>query len=154
MKDSPFFNTDLKPRINLWGEDMVGPEQGMFSPVRVVNEKYNDVDEFLVKAGLGIPMPKNNIGGIPMAQDEYYDYIKFINIDDDGDGESDLLQELQSLVNDPDFLSLLPGEQLEEMNSVVTQYKQTGKDLFLLNNPSFNAKVEGLKEKIKVRGKR
>jgi hypothetical protein len=154
MKDSPFFNTDLKPRINLWGEDMVGPEQGMFSPVRVVNEKYNDVDEFLVKAGLGIPMPKNNIGGIPMAQDEYYDYIKFINIDDDGDGESDLLQELQSLVNDPDFLSLLPGEQLEEMNSVVTQYKQTGKDLFLLNNPSFNAKVEGLKEKIKVRGRR
>jgi len=133
---------------------MVGPEQGMFSPVRVVNEKYNDVDEFLVKAGLGIPMPKNNIEGIPMTQDEYYDYIKFINIDDDGDGESDLLQELQSLVNDPDFLSLLPGEQLEEMNSVVTQYKQTGKDLFLLNNPSFNAKVEALKEKIKVRGKR
>ena len=40
------------------------------------------------------------------------------------------------------------------MNSVVTQYKQTGKDLFLLNNPSFNAKVEALKEKIKVRGKR
>jgi len=154
MKDSPFFNTDLKPRINLWGENMVGPEQGMFSPVRVVNEKYNDVDEFLVKAGLGIPMPKNNIEGIPMTQDEYYDYIKFINIDDDGDGESDLLQELQSLVNDPDFLSLLPGEQLEEMNSVVTQYKQTGKDLFLLNNPSFNAKVEALKEKIKVRGKR
>lgn len=154
MKDSPFFNTDLKPRINLWGEDMVGPEQGMFSPVRVVNEKYNDVDEFLVKAGLGIPMPKNNIGGIPMTQDEYYDYIKFINNDDDGDGESDMLQELQSLVNDPDFLSLLPGEQLDEINSVVTQYKQTGKDLFLLNNPSFNAKVEALKEKIKVRGKR
>ena len=154
MKDSPFFNTDLKPRINLWGEDMVGPEQGMFSPVRVVNEKYNDVDEFLVKAGLGIPMPKNNIGGIPMTQDEYYDYIKFINNDDDGDGEGDMLQELQSLVNDPDFLSLLPGEQLDEINSVVTQYKQTGKDLFLLNNPSFNAKVEALKEKIKVRGKR
>jgi len=154
MKDSPFFNTDLKPRINLWGEDMVGPEQGMFSPVRVVNEKYNDVDEFLVKAGLGIPMPKNNIGGIPMTQDEYYDYIKFINNDDDGDGEGDMLQELQSLVNDPDFLSLLPGDQLDEINSVVTQYKQTGKDLFLLNNPSFNAKVEALKEKIKVRGKR
>lgn len=154
MKDSPFFNPELKPRLNLWGETMVGPEQGMFSPVRVMNEKFNDVDEFLVKAGLGIPMPKNNIGGIPMTQDEYHDYIKYINMDENNNGESDLLEELSTLVNDAEFQSLLPGDQLNEMKSIVEQYKQTGRDLFLLNNPDFNAKVEALKEKVKVRGKR
>jgi hypothetical protein len=133
---------------------MVGPEQGMFSPIRVMNEKYNDVDEFLVKAGLGISMPKNKIGGIPMTQDEYSDYIGFINVDEDGSGESDMLEALQDLVNDVDFQNLLPGDQLNEMNGIVRQYKETGRELFLLENPDFNAKVEDLKQKIKERGKR
>lgn len=154
MKNSPFFNPNLKPRVNLWNEVMVGPEQGMFSPIRVMNEKYNDVDEFLVKAGLGIPMPKNKIGGIPMTQDEYSDYIAFINIDEDGNGESDMLEALQDLVNDVDFQNLLPGDQLDEMNGIVRQYKETGRELFLLENPDFNARVEDLKQKIKERGKR
>ena len=133
---------------------MVGPEQGMFSPIRIMNEKYNDVDEFLVKAGLGISMPKNNIGGIPMTQDEYSEYIGYINIDEDGDGESDLLQEVSDLVNNADFQDLLPGDQMSEINSIVDQYKQTGRDLFLSNNTSFNDKVENLKEKIKEKGRR
>ena len=154
MKDSPFFNTDLKPRVTLWNEPMVGPEQGMFSPIRIMNEKYNDVDEFLVKAGLGISMPKNTIGGIPMTQDEYSEYIAYINTDEDGDGESDLLQELSDLVNNVDFQDLLPGDQMSEINSIVDQYKQTGRDLFLSNNTSFNDKVENLKEKIKEKGRR
>ena len=119
-----------------------------------MNEKYNDVDEFLVKAGLGIPMPKNKIGGIPMTQDEYSDYIAFINIDEDGNGESDMLEALQDLVNDVDFQNLLPGDQLDEMNGIVRQYKETGRELFLLENPDFNARVEDLKQKIKERGKR
>jgi hypothetical protein len=126
----------------------------MFSPIRIMNEKYNDVDEFLVKAGLGISMPKNNIGGIPMTQDEYSEYIGYINIDEDGDGESDLLQELSDLVNNADFQDLLPGDQMSEINSIVDQYKQTGRDLFLSNNTSFNDKVENLKEKIKEKGRR
>jgi hypothetical protein len=99
-------------------------------------------------------MPKNTIGGIPMTQDEYSEYIAYINTDEDGDGESDLLQELSDLVNNVDFQDLLPGDQMSEINSIVDQYKQTGRDLFLSNNTSFNDKVENLKDKVKERGKR
>ena len=76
------------------------------------------------------------------------------SFDEDGNGESDMLEALQDLVNDVDFQNLLPGDQLDEMNGIVRQYKETGRELFLLENPDFNARVEDLKQKIKERGKR
>lgn len=153
-KASPYYNPNLKPRLNLFGEPMEGPEMGVFSPIKIKNAKFSRLDDFLLKVGLGISMPKYYIDGIKLTSDEYHDYIKLINTDYDGDGISDMLYALDQQVQDPVFLEMLPGDQFNMLNDIVSEYKMSGKEEFLSTNPDFRAKTEALKEKIKIRGKR
>jgi hypothetical protein len=157
MKASPFFNPDLKERLNLWGETLKGPETGMLSPIRVMDEKFNKVDDELLKLGLGLQMPRAFIGGIPMSQDEYYDYIKLLNKDRDGSGKSDLLEQLERTidpVSNPNYSKLLPGEKIDLLRGVLQEYNQIAREEFLLENKGFNDKVNKLKEKIDKQGKK
>jgi hypothetical protein len=157
MKASPFFNPDLKERLNLWGETLKGPETGMLSPIRVMDEKFNKVDDELLKLGLGLQMPRAFIGGIPMSQDEYYDYIKLLNKDRDGSGKSDLLEQLERTidpVSNPNYSKLLPGEKIDLLRGVLQEYNQIAREEFLLENKNFNDKVNKLKEKIDKQGKK
>ena len=157
MKASPFFNPDLKPRLNLWGEILEGPETGVLSPIRVMDEKFNKVDDELLKLGLGLQMPRAFIGGIPMSQDEYYDYIKLLNKDRDGSGKSDLLEQLERTidpVSNPNYSKLLPGEKIDLLRGVLQEYNQIAREEFLLENKGFNDKVNKLKEKIDKQGKK
>ena len=151
MHQSPFFNADLEPRLNLWGEVMVGPEQKMFSPIRVTNEKYNRVDRMLVELGLGIQMPRAFIGGIPMTSEEYHTIIRYMN-DDNGYGT--MLEEIEEFMDVDEFDDLLPGDKLSGIKSIISARKQMAIQLFLSENEEFNDKVELLKEKIKLKGKR
>ena len=158
MFKSPFFNTDLEKKLNLWGEPIEGPEFNMFSPIRVKNTKYKKVDEMLVKLGFGIAMPRAYIDGVPMNQTEYNQYIRFINIDNDGNGESDLLQNLNELVLSSEFIDLAitnADEAMAQIQAEVREAKQIAKDLFLQTNTEFNARVNEVnnikKERVKKR---
>jgi hypothetical protein len=158
MFKSPFFNTDLERKLNFWGEPVEGPEFNMFSPIRVKNTKYKKVDEMLVKLGFGIAMPRAYLDGVPMNQTEYNQYIKFINLDADGNGESDLLQNLNALVLSAEFIELSltdADEAMRQIQSEVSEAKQNAKDLFLQTNTKFNARVNEVnkikKERVKNR---
>lgn len=153
MHQSPFYNPELEVRVNLWGEEMQGPEMNVFSPIRVSKEKYNRVDDWLVKLGLGIPMPKAFIGGIPLTSEEYKGIIKYMNSDIDGDGT--MLDEMLDLIdNDDDWEEMLPGDKLQALKDIVSNRKQLAIENFLADNPTFNDKVELLKERVNRKGKR
>jgi len=126
MHQSPFYNPELEERVNLWGEVMVGPEMNVFSPIRTQKEKYNRVDDWLVKLGLGIPMPRAFISGIPLTSEEYKSIIMYMNSDIDGDG----------------------------LKNIVSNRRSLAEENFLNNNPTFNDKVELLKERVNRKGKR
>jgi len=76
------FNSDLPPRLNLWGEEMMtgtGAGWEMVSPIRIKNTKYAPVDEELVSLGQGIPMPTKKIDGVLLNAVQYNDIITFMN---------------------------------------------------------------------------
>ena len=158
MFKSPFFNTDLEKKLNLWGEPIEGPEFNILSPIRVKNTKYKKVDEMLVKLGFGIAMPRAYMDGVPMNQTEYNQFIRFINVDNDGNGESDLLQNLNELVLSSEFIDLAitdADEAMAQIQGEVREAKQIAKELFLQTNPKFNARVNEVntikKERVKKR---
>lgn len=149
---SPFFNPDLEVRLNLWGEELEGPEANVFSPVRVQKEKYNRVDDWLVKLGLGIPMPRAFIGGLPLTSQEYKTIIISMN-EDMGDGT--MLDQLLDIIdNNKDWQDALPGDKLKVLKDVVSARKQAAVAKFLEGNPNFNANVELIKERIRETGKK
>ena len=154
MLQSPFFNEELRPRLNFWGETMQGPEQGVFSPIRVKNTKFKKVDEMLVKLGFGISMPKAYISGIPMNQDEYFQYIKLMNKDDN------MLNDLNDLVLSTDFIDLSiaePDAALNDIRNIVEGYRQEAEEMFLTDPKNKNflsrkQKIDNLKkERVKER---
>tara|TARA_S200002703_G_scaffold67759_1_gene58889 strand:- start:1532 stop:4399 length:2868 start_codon:yes stop_codon:yes gene_type:complete len=151
MHQSPFYNAELEPRLNLWGEEMVGPEQNMFSPIRVTKEKYNRVDDLLVELNLGIAMPRAFIGGIPLTAEEYHTIIRYTN-EDYGDGN--MLDEMLELMDEEEFDELLPGDKLEGLRTIVSARTLIAKQRFLEENENFNDKVELLKSKINLKGKK
>ena len=112
----------------------------------------------LVKLGFGLAMPRAFMDGVPMNQTEYNQYIRFINVDNDGNGESDLLQNLNALVLSAEFIELSltdATEAMRQIQSEVSEAKQVAKDLFLQTNPKFNARVNEInkikKERVKNR---
>ena len=153
MHQSPFFNPELEERVNLWGEVMVGPEMNVFSPIRTQKEKYNRVDDWLVKLGLGIPMPRAFISGIPLTSEEYKSIIMYMNSDIDGDGT--MLDEMLDMIdNDQDWNDMQPGDKLKALKNIVSNRRSLAEENFLNNNPTFNDKVELLKERVNRKGKR
>ena len=144
MYTSPFFNTDLEKKLNFWGEPIEGPEFNMFSPIRVKNTKYKKVDEMLVKLGFGISMPRAYIDGVPMNQNEYNQYIRLINMDANNNGESDVLEQLNTLVLSAEFIDLAITDAdaaMQQIQSIVNEAKATARDEFLRTNEKFNSRV-------------
>ena len=109
----------------------------------------------LVKLGFGLAMPRAFMDGVPMNQTEYNQYIRFINVDNDGNGESDLLQNLNALVLSAEFIDLAITDADEAMAQIQSEVKRLNncKDLFLQTNPKFNARVNEVnkikKERVK-----
>ena len=78
----PWFNDDLPPRLNLWGqEEMAG--NGWFAemllPTRVSKENYSFVDDYLASLSSPINMPSPRIQGVELTANQYHDYIKLYN---------------------------------------------------------------------------
>ena len=154
MLNSPFFNPELKPKVTLWGQEMKGPEGSWLSPIRIKQSEFNDVDDYLVSIGLGIPMPRGVIQGINMTSDEYYDFIMLMNVDKDQSGFSDMLEKVQAEINKPSFQAKDMEAQINKLRSIVNEARENAKKIFLSENDGFNSRVETLKDRIKHRGKK
>ena len=151
---NPWFNENIEPRLNLWAEVMQGPERGVISPIKITNEKFNRVDDYLFEHGFGLPMPRSYLGGLIMTGLEYNAYIQFINIDLNKNGESDMLEEMNAIIDTKVFLDLELGDQLGELTSILNFHKQQGKELFYIEYPAFKARVDNIKDIIQSTGKR
>jgi len=155
LKQSPFFNPDLPPRLNLWGEQMLGPEQGVFSPLKITKIKgYKRVDDWLQTFGLGMSMPKNKIDGIAMSAEQYNALIMFMNEDNDNNGISDMLQEMDAKFDDTEFQMLPLGEQLGDLNAIKSKYFKNAKKKLYAADPALKNSVDNLAERIKIQGKK
>ena len=89
-----------------------------------------------------------------MTGPEYNAYIQFINIDLDKSGESDMLEEMNAIIDTKVFLDLDLGDQLGELMSILNFHKQQGKELFYIEYPAFKARVDNIKDIIQSTGKR
>ena len=152
---SPFFNPNLEKRLNLWGEELVGPEMNYLSPIRIRDGKYNLVDEWLVKFNLGLSMPRASIDGLDLTAEEYNEYIRYINQEDERTGLT-MLDQMANAVQSDAFLELdgRLGDQLEILRTILRVRKQAAKGMFLANNPEFHTATLNLKEKIATTGKK
>jgi len=151
---SPFYNNNLKPRLNLWGEDMKGPEGGVISPFKVQNERYNKVDDKLLQLGLGLSMPRATIAGIALSSDQYHDYLTFLNDDSKDMGNITMLDEMEEEIDRKGFDDLLPKDQIDDLNSILSDRKSVAKQMILEKYPELNARIEEIKEQIMLRGRR
>ena len=145
---SPFFNVNLLPRLNLWGEEMKGPEMNFYSPIRVMDEKYNKVDDELLKLGFGLTMPKARIEGIQLSQEQYYSYIKFINSSSDEMGGETMLQEMRNFIDSDSYYDMDIGLRKSEFNAILSYRKDAAKTLLKEKYPSLANMIER-KKKIK-----
>ena len=155
MKQSPFFNPDLPPRLNLWGEQMVGPEQGVFSPLKVMKVKgYKRVDDWLQTFGLGMSMPRNKLDGIAMSSQQYNALIMFMNEDNDNNGISDMLQEMDALFDSSEWNMLSLGDQLDDMKAIKQKHFKRAKKLLYAADPALKNAVDNLDERVNIQGKK
>ena len=155
MKQSPFFNPDLPPRLNLWGEQMVGPEQGVFSPLKVMKVKgYKRVDDWLQTFGLGMSMPRNKLDGIAMSSEQYNALIMFMNEDNDNNGISDMLQEMDALFDSSEWNMLSLGDQLDDMKAIKQKHFKRAKKLLYAADPALKNAVDNLDERVNIQGKK
>ena len=100
LSRNPFFSKDVPNNLNLWAEEMKSCENGLWcfiSPIRVIDSKYNEVDEEMVRLGLGVPMPKKTQRGIMLNAEQYNRLIMEMNfIDHDG---MNMLDEMSWLIS-------------------------------------------------------
>ncbi len=82
----PFFNDDLPPRLNLWGEPVQsgqGKVYEMFTPLRISTEQMSYVDSELVSIGSTISMPSRVMSlentKIELTPDQYNEFIGYYN---------------------------------------------------------------------------
>jgi hypothetical protein len=150
---SPFFNADLLPRLNLWGEDMKGPEMNAYSPIRVMDEKFNDVDDELLRIGFGLTMPNARVEGIQLSQEQYYDYIKLINSNDEQMGGITMLDQMRELMDTPGYDDLDNGIKQSEFNAILNARKSDARILLKQRYPALANMIDRKKEVIKRTGR-
>jgi hypothetical protein len=157
QKNSPFFNKDLPPKLNLWGENVMGAEGTVISPFKVTNTTFNDVDDYLFKRGFGLRMPNRKMQGIYLSVEEYQDYIKLINDPEwsgSGEHEPKLLNELQEMINSDGFLDLPIGAQRDAVTGLYGAFKRSGRERFLNKYPAIRDVIRKQDEVYRQTGKR
>ena len=157
-RQSPFFNPDLKPALNLWGEEMVGPEQGIINPIKILHKQgYNQVDDWLQTHGLGMSMPSKKFKRyIAMDGEQYHTLITLMNKEYNG---KTMLSEMQEKMNSTTWLKYqnapggpLLGKQLDMLEGVKQKYiEKANKELVLLY-PQLETAIMNIDAKIERTG--
>ncbi|MEC6998262.1 MAG: hypothetical protein VXW88_02670, partial [Pseudomonadota bacterium] len=150
---NPFFNAEIEPRLNLYGEVMkagTGAGWEFVSPIRVQNTKYNTVDRELTELGLGIPMPRKKIDGVLLNATQYNQIIKYMNIDragrvpgdDDYDAADGMLGDLMRMILSSEYKSLPTKEdKRNQLNKIVSDRRGNAIDRLRAEDSYLNTKI-------------
>lgn len=159
MSRNPYFNSDLPPRLNLWGEPMMagkGVGWEAISPIRITEAKYSGIDRELVRLGDGISMPGKKMDGVLLSAEEYNRLVLLMNMDnsnrvpgDEGYDESEgMLADLNDTINRPYYARIqYDSEKIDELRTIVSARRTDAKEILLSENPDLAAKIEARRKK-------
>ena len=157
-RQSPFFNPDLKPALNLWAEEMVGPEQGIISPIKIINKKgFNQIDDWLRTYGLGLSMPSKKFKRyVAMDGEQYRTLIQLMNNEYNG---KTMLSEMQDKMSSQTWLKYennvggpLLGKQLDLLQAIKEKYLEKANKELVLLYPQLETAINNIDERIEKTG--
>lgn len=166
---NPFFNDNLPPALNLWGEKLMagkGVGYEMISPIRIQDAKYSGVDKEIIRLGAGLSMPRRTIDGVRLSAEQYNRLIMLSaktdyagrmppEYDEDGklisghpeyvDGQT-LLDELQEEIYSPTYSQMVSDtDRIEELRTILSHRNTDARAALLQEYPELAAKIEALK---------
>lgn len=143
---NPFFSKDVEPRLNLWAQDMLQCENGLWcfvSPIRVIDEIPNPVDEELVKLNLGLSMPRKTQRGIRLNAEEYNDLIRNMNtIKDEIEDVTMYEQILDIIQNNEEYEEASPLDKIETLKGVKNKFQKAALDIMFGTDPRLKRRKE------------
>jgi len=139
----PVFSADLPPSLNLWGEvRMQGSGAGweMFSPIRIMDAKYEGLDRELMELGDGIAMPRRNISGVILNNEQYNSLIYAMNSPDPS--QPTMKDALNDLIYNPLYNDLPTKEdKLDAIRAVYNKYASVGRKILMQQYPELRERV-------------
>lgn len=146
MYESPFYNPSLKPELTEFGAEVKDPRKRYYAPVSEADGSL--IYNFMNSTGLYLDYSAKKLGPIKLTSDEKHDFIKYMNEDLDGDGESDYKVEIRNLISSTEFLMMgntynSQGEnvgkklQQQELRAIQTYYhSKAGRNMLMDPNHS------------------
>lgn len=140
--ESPFYNPELLPELTEFGREVKDPKARSPFATDVVDGDL--INNFMTSTGLFLDYSAKKVGPIGLTSDEQHVFIKYMNEDTNGDGESDYLTEMRNTISNPDFLNL--GQQYDrdgiqigrtlqrdELRAVQAKYKSIAERKMLMD---------------------
>ena len=162
MARNPFFSEGLPKDLNEWGEvRMQGTGAGweFWSPIRIQNTKYVEVDAEMQRLGDGISITPNKIKGVRLNRDERLRWIELTNNMDianrlpdnpDWDQGTTLLPMLNELVFSENYLFDEKGnerdseEKMRIISNFVADRRSGAKDMLRMERIDLDEKINAV----------
>jgi hypothetical protein len=152
---NPYFNKDLPPALNEWGERIPasnGSAWEFINPTRIRDTKYSPVDEEIMKIGGGVSRTERKLNGVDLNATQFNRLIELSNsIDRKGRRPEDpgfradqtMLPTLQSIIFDPAYRGLpTKDDKRDELSNIVSQFRRAARSLLLVEDPYLKAKID------------
>ena len=155
----PVLSATVPLRRNRWNEEVRGPVSA-WSPIRVTDGKYNQVDLELADMGYGITMPRKRIEGVTLSDAQYSKLLQYgmdpseseVSVLERQRGRGrftppeTLLGELESVINsEPYGLLQTKKEKLTALQNIVTRRDKTARDMMLAEEPDLQETINRAK---------
>lgn len=154
---NPFFSEGLPKDLNEWGEvRMQGTGAGweFWSPIRIQNTKYVEVDAEMMRLGDGISRTPNKIKGVRLNRDERLRWIELTNSmdamgrlpsDSGWDSGSTLLPTLNDLIFS-DYYQSLPDneEKMRAISNMVSDRRSAAKNMLRMERIDLDEKINAV----------
>jgi hypothetical protein len=165
LSRNPRFSETLPDGLNMWGEvkqQSDGLNYNLVSPIRISNPQFTKLNEeltFLSERRVGtFTSHKEKIGGIQLSSEQINDHIRFINnsnklnknvhLDENDRGynpNESLLAKLNAEIKKNDYQISDLEDRYIRLNSILTDARESGKELLLQKYPGLRVRIEAMK---------
>lgn len=112
----------------------------MFSPIRIMDAKYEGLDRELMELGDGISMPRRNISGVILNNEQYNSLIYAMNSPDPS--QPTMKEALNDLIYNPLYNDLPTKEdKLDAIRAVYNKYASVGRKILMQQYPELRERV-------------
>jgi hypothetical protein len=139
----PMFSADLPPSLNLWGEvrtQGTGAGWEMWSPVRIMDAKYEGLDREMMELGDGLSMPSKRISGVILNNEQYNSLIYALN---QPDPTKPMLKDALTDLLYSDIYDQLPTKEdkLDAMKATYNRYSSAARKIIMDQYPELRERV-------------